>query len=93
MALIADFDMRWMTLPLALFCAALLWIGNFRIIANLLGLIVALMGVAFVYAAFQSDLSFVQVLGAVVQPSFPAGASLSKWQLNLVSSVTYKHLR
>ena len=76
LALIAEFNMRWMTIPLALFCAALLWIGNFRIIANLLGLIVALMGTAFVYAATQSGLAFSEIVGAIFTPSMPEGASL-----------------
>ncbi len=39
---------------IGLICAALLWIGNFRIIANLLGLIVALMGIAFIIVAFRA---------------------------------------
>lgn len=76
LALIADINLRWMTIPLALFCAALLWIGNFRIIANLLGLIVALMGTAFVYAATQSGLVFSEIMGAMFTPSMPEGASL-----------------
>ncbi|MEM9819496.1 MAG: Nramp family divalent metal transporter [Bacteroidota bacterium] len=76
LALIVDWNIRWMTIPLALLCAALLWIGNFRIIANLLGLVVALMGLAFVYAAFQSDLGMGHLLVAVLVPSFPEGASL-----------------
>ncbi|MEM8907488.1 MAG: divalent metal cation transporter [Bacteroidota bacterium] len=76
LALISDWPLHWITPLLALFCGALLWIGNFRIIANLLGLIVALMGLAFVYAAVQSGWTGGQVLGAMAQVAIPEGSIL-----------------
>lgn len=41
----------------ALIAGLFLWIGNFRIIANLLGAVVAIMGISFIYVAWQTDLS------------------------------------
>lgn len=55
-ALFADWPQWLMTLLLALICGAFLWSGNYQRIANLLGMVVALMGLAFMLAAFRSDL-------------------------------------
>jgi len=75
-SLLWDVNVKVATFVIALICAALLWIGNFRIIANLLGLIVALMGFAFLYAAFQTDHRLGNVIAASVSPSIPTGSSL-----------------
>ena len=49
---------RWvLTLMVAGLAGILLWIGNFRMLANILGAIVAIMGIAFVYSAWYVDLS------------------------------------
>lgn len=74
--LLADFPRWQMILPLGIICSLLLWIGDFKIIANLLGLIVAVMGMAFIYVAFQTDYSLVDIIGASVVPHFSEGASL-----------------
>lgn len=55
-ALFANWPQSVMTIILALICAAFLWSGNYKRIANLLGLVVALMGIAFIFAAFRSEL-------------------------------------
>lgn len=55
-ALFANWPQSVMTVLLAVICAAFLWSGNYKRIANLLGLVVALMGMAFIFAAFRSEL-------------------------------------
>jgi len=54
--LFANWPQSVMTIILAVICTAFLWSGNYKRIANLLGLVVALMGMAFIFAAFRSDL-------------------------------------
>lgn len=49
---------RWiLTIAVAGIAGMLLWIGNFRTIASILGGIVAVMGIAFIYSAWHTDLS------------------------------------
>ena len=64
------------TVFLGLICAAFLWIGNFRIIANLLGVVVALMGIAFLAVAFNSDIGGTEIVGNAFIPQIPEGSLL-----------------
>jgi NRAMP (natural resistance-associated macrophage protein)-like metal ion transporter len=64
------------TVGIAAVCAVLLWLGNFRTLANFLGLVVGLMGVAFMGLAAQLPLSAGEVLAASVIPRFPEGSLL-----------------
>ena len=75
-ALVWEVDARIITAVLGILCAGLLWIGNLTIIARVLGLVVALMGIAFIVVAVQADVSSVEVLQNAVVPSFPEGSSL-----------------
>lgn len=54
--LFASVSLKLMTVVLALICGVFLWSGNYQRIANLLGLVVALMGIAFIMAALRSSL-------------------------------------
>ena len=74
--LINGWSPKLMTLLLGVICAGVLWVGNIKIIAKLLGVIVALMGIAFIYVAFQTDLSNVNLLKNMFLPSMPEGSSL-----------------
>lgn len=74
--LVSDLNLKIWTLVLGIICAFLLWIGNLKIIANTLGLIVALMGAAFIYVAFQSEIGFGEVISNAIIPNFPDGSSL-----------------
>ena len=76
MKLITVFSPKIMTVGLALFAFAILMLGNFRSIANILGIVVALMGIAFIYVAYQTNFSFGGILQSAVVPSFPQGSSL-----------------
>jgi Mn2+/Fe2+ NRAMP family transporter len=48
---------------IAIICAAILWIGNYRLIGNILGCVVALMGIVFIYAAINTDIPFKNGMG------------------------------
>ncbi len=74
--LVSDLNLKVWTLVLGLICAILLWIGNLKIIANTLGLIVALMGAAFIYVAFQSEIGLGEIVTNALIPNFPDGSSL-----------------
>lgn len=75
-ALFSNFSQKILTLVLWAICGSLLWIGNYRIIANLLGIVVATMGIAFLYVAFQTDFSALSIAKSAVVPSFPSGSAL-----------------
>ncbi|MFK8009139.1 MAG: Nramp family divalent metal transporter [Saprospiraceae bacterium] len=76
MKLMTDTSPKILTIGLAVFAFAILMLGNFRSIANVLGIVVALMGVAFIYVAFQTDFDLGELLQAAVIPSFPENSSL-----------------
>lgn len=64
------------TIVIALICFGFLWIGNYKIIARLLGIVVALMGVLFIYVATFSTYSLTSIITASVSPGFPEGSGL-----------------
>lgn len=72
--LIIPVNVTFLTLILFLVCFALLWIGNIRIIASALGVIVALMGIIFFIIAFQSGYSIDEIAGKSLSPSIPSGS-------------------
>ena len=76
LSLVGGFSQSILILLIGLVCFGLLWIGNFRIIANMLGLIVALMGIAFLYIAFQTDWNLGNVAVAALSPGIPDGSLL-----------------
>lgn len=65
-----------LTLILALGCAALLWINNFQILSRALGIMVAVMGIAFMYVAVQIPASIGEWAQNLVWPSVPEGSGL-----------------
>jgi len=76
MKLMTNFSPKILTVGLAIFAFVILMLGNFRSIANVLGMVVAFMGIAFIYVAIQTDFSFGEILQAAVIPSFPENSSL-----------------
>ncbi len=76
MKLMTDFSPKILTVGLGIFAFGILMLGSFRNIANVLGIVVALMGIAFIYVAFQTDFSFGKILQSAIVPSFPEGSSL-----------------
>ncbi len=68
---------QWLlTLALAFICTALLMVGKVQIIARSLGIVVALMGVAFCAVAWQTDFSLGDMTRAIFLPVFPNDSAL-----------------
>jgi Mn2+/Fe2+ NRAMP family transporter len=74
--LMSDWSPKVMTIIIGVLCAAVLWVGNLKIIAKILGFIVALMGLAFIYVALQTDISASDILKNMTVPNMPEGSSL-----------------
>ncbi|MCB0643016.1 MAG: Nramp family divalent metal transporter [Phaeodactylibacter sp.] len=74
--LLSPIPAHWLLLGLAGISFYFLWMGNFKRIATLLGLIVALMGLAFLVVAFRTDVSFGAVLQNSLIPQLPEGSAL-----------------
>ena len=75
-SLVSNWSPKWMTVILGVICAAILWVGNLKIIAKVLGFIVAFMGIAFIYVALQTDISTSDFFSNLFVPSMPTGSSL-----------------
>lgn len=75
-ALISDWSPKMVTIIIGVLCAIVLWIGNLKIIAKILGFIVAFMGLAFIYVALQTDISIGDFFKNMAVPSMPEGSSL-----------------
>ncbi|MGM9508736.1 NRAMP family divalent metal transporter [Larkinella sp. GY13] len=58
----------WLTAGIGLVCIFLLWQGSTRLIANFLGVVVFVMGIAFAYVATRSDVSAGMFVKALVVP-------------------------
>ncbi len=54
----------------------LLWSSNYKVIATALGLVVAVMGFAFIYVAFQTDVTALSFTASMLKPSMPEGGNL-----------------
>lgn len=76
MQLLTNWPRQWVTLVLGLIAAWLLWWGNYRLIARFMGMLVAVMGLAFMYTAFYTPLNGQDILTGALFPSFPADATL-----------------
>jgi manganese transport protein len=76
LSLLWPLDPRIFTLAVSGVCGLLLWMGTYRSIANFLGLIVALMGAAFLAVALTLDFSSTDLLAASVQLTMPSGGNL-----------------
>lgn len=74
--LLSPVPAHWLLPGLAAVSFYFLWMGNFKQIAALLGLVVALMGVAFLVVAFRTDVSFGAVLQNSLLPQLPEGSAL-----------------
>jgi len=75
-SLISDISRENITLLMGMFAVLLLWFGNTRYIAQLLGGLVALMGLAFLATALMLQPSFPAILSASFIPSSPEGSGL-----------------
>ncbi|GAB3639617.1 NRAMP family divalent metal transporter [Spirosoma arcticum] len=76
LALLTDLPVPALTVGVGIVCAALLWIGSTQGLANMLGLVVFLMGGAFVYVAFGTPVTPIELTKALIIPAFPSGSLL-----------------
>jgi Mn2+/Fe2+ NRAMP family transporter len=65
----------WTTAGVALAAAIILWQGGSQQVSWVMTTLVAIMGIAFLYLALQSDFSAGQIAGAAVVPTWPAHSS------------------
>jgi manganese transport protein len=72
--LLLNLDARLITLTIGIICGIILWMGNIRIIANLLGIVVATMGIAFAVVALRTPIPIGEVLKHAMIPQVPTGA-------------------
>jgi Mn2+/Fe2+ NRAMP family transporter len=72
----AGLDPRDVTAVSGLVAAGLLWFGRTRIVARLLGVLVAVMGIAFLVTAWHLGPSLPDLLRAAFVPRLPDGSSL-----------------
>ncbi|WP_040496128.1 NRAMP family divalent metal transporter [Fulvivirga imtechensis] len=73
--LLLEADRIILTIIIGIACALLLWLGTVKTIVNLLGVMVAVMGIAFCYVAWQAELSLSEI-GQGMSFSIPEG---SEW--------------
>lgn len=73
--LVFGVNKQLLTLLIGVVCGILLWWGSVKAIANILGIVVAVMGVAFMYVAMKVDMDSMEVAQGLV-PSIPDG---SEW--------------
>lgn len=74
-AFLLGLDPRLWTALIAAAAALLLWYGNYRHIAQLMGLVVALMGIAFIWVVLSHPLDWGSVLSHALLPSLPEGSA------------------
>ncbi|MFD2569064.1 NRAMP family divalent metal transporter [Spirosoma soli] len=76
LALLTGWPIPTLTVGFGLVCIILLWLGSTQGLANMLGLVVFLMGGAFVYVAFGTPVTPIALTKALVIPAFPSGSLL-----------------
>lgn len=64
------------TLVIVLVSALILWFGSVNIIAKTLGILVALMGLAFIYVAANTSFTLNEITATIVNPHLPTGSGL-----------------
>jgi Mn2+/Fe2+ NRAMP family transporter len=73
--LVTPWPRRLITLVVVLLAGSLLWFARTAVIARLLGVVVALMGICFGIAAGSADVSLSALLRGCFVPALPAGSS------------------
>lgn len=75
-SLLTDINPKIILPIIGLVCASILFLGNIKVIARTLGIVVALMGLLFIYVALQTDVPFYDVLESTLLPTFPENSLL-----------------
>ena len=76
LGLLCTFPRPLLTLCLGLLCSVLLWKGSLQIIARLLGVLVAAMGIAFIFTALHTPISGKEIFVHTFIPSAPSGSAM-----------------
>lgn len=63
-------------ISIGLLAGSLLWSGKYRLIANFMGVVVALMGIIFIIVAFNTDHSALNIFSSIVVPKWSSEANL-----------------
>ena len=74
--LLFGFNIKVVTALISLLSGLLLWLGNYKVISNLLGVVVAVMGFAFIFIALNAAPDWLTILKSAVVPTIPNG---SEW--------------
>lgn len=72
--LLVNWSAPLITVLITVICALLLWRGNYRLISNVLGAVVALMGFSFCLIVIKMNLDWAALFQGVFIPSIPSGA-------------------
>ncbi len=76
LGLLLDIHRHWIILCIVAAGSIVLWFGTINTIARLMGIIVAVMGFAFVYVAAQTTFSTLESMKALFIPQFPSGSGV-----------------
>jgi len=71
-----DIDSKILVIVIAIAASALLFTGKSKTIANFLGVLVAIMGILFVFTAFTVEISLKQIISSSFIPTIPDGSDL-----------------
>lgn len=74
--LITTINPKLLLLGIGVVCASILLLGNIQLIAQALGMVVALMGGLFFYVAMQGDFEIYYAIEAALLPTIPDGSAL-----------------
>ncbi len=74
--MITGIDRSIFTLVIVAACFTVLWIGKIKTVANIMGLVVAVMGFAFLIAGFSNPIDAGELTKGLFIPSFPDGSIL-----------------
>lgn len=72
--LVLGIDSRWLVLVTGLLAGSLLWRGSYRLLAQLLGVVVAMMGIAFFAVMLQLGIDWYALLQGLFVPSLAGGS-------------------
>ena len=76
LTLLVPIQSQVLVVVLVALAGIILWFGSYRFIANIMGVIVALMGAVFIMVALKSDVSFIQLTKALAKPTIPQGSGM-----------------
>ncbi len=76
LGLFSSFSVKWGVILIFSLGFLLLLTGNYKLIASMLGIVVAVMGFSFIYVALKSEISLLEFGGSIVTPAFPESSEV-----------------